>query len=232
MSKPAHYLHKDFPKTKDETDFWGQVSRTINGEAVSDEQIEMIVDAVKTNLCLTGTDQLLDLGCGNGALASYFFADIDKYHGVDFSSYLIEIANKYFKQPEKSSFTNLDIVSFLKCVQSPERFSKCLCYGVFSYLSHSEANEALEILFHRFENLNRVFIGNLPDRARADSFFYDHIDYTDLLDDNLSSIGIWRDQSSFKTMAKQAGWLAEFHQMPDSFYASHYRFDVLLTRVG
>src|SRR5947209_19768610 len=96
--------YKEYPKTLDRNDLWGQVRRTVHGKRVSDEQIEMIVRAIRNGLQLTASDAVLDLACGNGALASYLFSDFTTLEGVDFSDYLIEIANSRFAIEGKTRF--------------------------------------------------------------------------------------------------------------------------------
>lgn len=68
-----HYRHLEFPKTKARDDFWGQISRTVNGEPVSEKDIGEIVTAIRQGLELESSDVVLDIGCGNGALSRYFF---------------------------------------------------------------------------------------------------------------------------------------------------------------
>lgn len=74
MSQRKYAFYKEHPKTCARDDFWSQVKRTVNGKPVSQDQIEMIVDAVISGLSLGMDDRLLDLCCGNGALTRYFFA--------------------------------------------------------------------------------------------------------------------------------------------------------------
>jgi hypothetical protein len=83
---------KEYPKTLAPTDFWGQVKRTVNGQAVSEEQIQMILALIRRELQLDKDDRLLDLACGNGALSQYLFADCREFLGVDFSEVLIDVA--------------------------------------------------------------------------------------------------------------------------------------------
>ena len=67
-------FYKHHPKTCDPEDFWGQVMRTVEGKAVDQAQIDMIVATVVRELELSGDDLLLDLCCGNGALTTHFFS--------------------------------------------------------------------------------------------------------------------------------------------------------------
>lgn len=60
------YLER--PKQFDRKDFWQQVRRTINGQPISDDQIQLIVQQIAKGLSLGQRDRLLDIGCGNGAL--------------------------------------------------------------------------------------------------------------------------------------------------------------------
>jgi cyclopropane fatty-acyl-phospholipid synthase-like methyltransferase len=224
------YIHKEFPKTCDPEDFFGQVKRTINGKPVPQEQIDMIVSSIDTHLGLAPQDALLDIGCGNGALSVLFFDKIAYFTGVDFSEYLIEVAKKHFEKAPDYLFHLSDAVEFLEKLTPVERYTKALCYGVFSYFTPEMAQQALGLLHTRYPNLARVYIGNLPDKDRAKAFFYEGIDYQPLLHDAQSAIGYWRSQEEFAELADGCGWACQFIQMPEGFYAAHYRYDVLLTR--
>ena len=70
----------------------------------------MIVNAINSGLNIEADDNLLDLGCGNAALASRLFPLINKYVGLDFSRYLLKVAkdnfpieNKTFNKINKST---------------------------------------------------------------------------------------------------------------------------------
>ena len=78
--------YKHYPKTLAPDDLWGQVRRTIHGKPVSEEQIAMIVAAIRERLALAPDDVLLDLACGNGALGSYLVDACASMFGVGTSS--------------------------------------------------------------------------------------------------------------------------------------------------
>ena len=78
--------------------------------------------------------------------------------------------------------------------------------------------------------MTRVFIGNLPDAARADRFYPPGKDYRDELKDHAAQIGVWRSKSELRELASQTGWRLEIATMPKEYYATHYRFDAILTR--
>jgi cyclopropane fatty-acyl-phospholipid synthase-like methyltransferase len=212
----------------DKDDFWGQVRRTINGVAVPQEQIDMIVSAIDKNLNFQPDDALLDIGCGNGALTEYFFSKCSEVVGVDRSEYLINVAKKNFESLPKYTFTQDDAVEFVSNTPNPERFTKVLCYGVFSFFSPEDAHQFLQVLAERFINVQIVFMGNIRDLDLAHKFFsendkrgYDLRDYT-------STMGCWRTREEMTELVKSAGWDVKFHKMPKDFYAQEYYYDAVL----
>ena len=220
---------KEHPKTLSPTDFWGQVKRTVNGQPVSEQQITMIVEAIHQALQLEPQDCLLDLACGNGALSQFFFGQCSEFIGVDFSEPLIDVARANFEQP-KRHFILSDVGRYVLQESRPERFNKVLCYGSFPYFSEEIARLVLTRLHRVFKGVERVFIGNIPDITRHKAFFTDERDHSHELKDPESKIGIWRDEEEFRALAADCGWAASFQRMPDTFYAAHYRYDVLLMR--
>lgn len=222
-------LHKDYPRTCAAKDFWGQVCRTVDGKPVSQEQIDMIKAQIDAQLCFEKTDTLLDIGCGNGALASLFFSSMKAYLGVDFSEYLIKVGLDNFSK-DGFDFIESDAVKFTAEHNDATVFSKALCYGAFSYFSDEMAKSILYNLSTRFTGISRLFIGNLPDRDLADVFYRNNDLKEKYLDDPQSSIGHWRTSSSFTALCNDCGWDCEIVRMPKGFYSSHYRYDALLTR--
>lgn len=223
------YFYKEFPKTCAADDFWGQVRRTVNGKPVGEDQIAMIVDAVRAGLDLKATDCLLDLCCGNGALSTRIFAHCSGGLGVDFSGVLIEVAQANFARPGRDEYLLDDVEAFVNSSAGVERFTKGLCYGSFQYLPEAKARAVLGGLRIRFSGVSHMFIGNLPDRDRIANFYRDGNVQEGLADDPGSPVGIWRSQSQFAELARATGWNAEFRQMPAGYYAAHYRYDAVLT---
>lgn len=223
------YDHKEYPKLVGPKDYWAQVKRTVNGRPVSESDIDMIIMAIRSglNFGLDGADYLLDLGCGNGALTSRLYKYVRKSLGVDFSEYLIDIAKRDFLIPGTHEYVLSEAHAFVLTEPSPCRFNKALIYGCFAYF-HDGA-ELLADIRNRFKNMERVFIGNLPDLNKVDMFYQKNIEIPVDLKDPESKVGIWRSDDEFRQLARKSGWVANFSRMPSEFYASHYRFDVVLT---
>jgi cyclopropane fatty-acyl-phospholipid synthase-like methyltransferase len=232
MTMSADEFFKVYPKTCAPDDFWGQIKRTVNGVPVSQNQIDMIVEAVTTALSLNGEDMLLDLCCGNGALSTLLFARCRGGLGVDYSEFLIDVANKHFATIDHVYELVEDVVVYLDEEDVPGRFNKAVCYGSFGYLDFEAAKTFLTQLRNRFVNLQKLFIGNLPDRNLVQEFYREK-DYVKGIElDNRSPIGIWRTEEEIIELSKQTGWKASITRMESSFYAAMYRYDVTLTPVN
>lgn len=228
-SPRPNFNHDEYARSQPPDDFWGQIRRTVQGRPVADDQIEMIVEAIRTGLEIRPDDTLLDLACGNGALSHLFFDSCAGYLGVDFSEYLISIAKQNFEKLPNIVFTVQGAAEYVRRESRPERFTKALCYGSFSYFSEPDAIEVLQLLLDKFSNVKRLFIGNLPDKDRVEKF-YKKMPDQDELSDPCSQIGIWRSQNELAKLAGNAGWNVQFLSMPSEFYAAHYRYDALLSR--
>jgi SAM-dependent methyltransferase len=221
-------FYKDYPKTRDPDDFWGQVKRTVNGQPVPQEQVDLIVDAVAAGLELVKDDVFLDLCCGNGALTTYFFERCAGGLGVDFSEYLIEVARRNFIKRPQEDFLLRDILDFVNGCADPERYTKGCCYGSVAYLNDDLVRTLLSALRRRFRGLRRVFIGNIPDKRFLHSFFGEKYQ-PGVENDPDSPIGIWRTQDEFRALVETAGWRMEVRHMPKEYYWAHYRYDVILS---
>jgi cyclopropane fatty-acyl-phospholipid synthase-like methyltransferase len=221
--------YKEYPKTLPPDDLWGQVRRTVCGKPVSEEQIQMMVDAVVAGLELHPASVLLDIGCGNAALSERLFPHCDQCLGVDFSEYLISVANARFASP-RHTFICQDALEYVAQEADTLRFDRVLCFAVLSYLSDASARQLLVSLNQRFRNVRAIFVGNIPDRDCAASFFRDHHRDAPELDNPESQIGVWRTKGQMIAMAEQAGWRIRFQDMPRDFYQAHYRYNAILER--
>ena len=227
-------MESDFklhPQKIGDKDYWAQVKRTVNGQPVSDRDIKMITDAIQLGLQLKKDqgDRLLDLGCGNGALTALLFDSLDRVVGVDFSEYLIGVAQRDFQVPGKYDFLFEDANNYLANASNPEEFNKVLLYGCLAYFP--DAERSLSLLRQRFSSVQRVFIGNMPDLTFVDRFYHDGVPPPSELCDFNSKIGIWRTEKQFSDLCGKVGWRAEFLRMPKDFYAAHYRYDVVLSPI-
>ena len=225
-----HFDHEKFAQSKNPLDFWGQIRRTVNGRSVSEKQISFIVESITEALELKKTDSVLDLACGNGALSARLFKLCKALHGVDLSEFLVTTAKNHFETLPDYTFSESDLVSFMEADPNPLRYTKALCYGSFSYLSEIAANEALCLLRRRYENVELIFIGNLPDINLRHRFFKKSTPPDKDLKEHTTAIGIWRSEDEFVRIARDAGWRVRITRMDRDFYSASYRFDAILER--
>lgn len=222
--------HDQYARGQPANDFWAQIKRTVNGKPVTEEQITLIETTIKSNLGLHAGDVLLDLACGNGALSTRLFDRCQEFVGVDLSSYLISVARQHHEIAPRYTFQEQSADDYVRAEPRPERFSKVLCYGSFSYFSDEAAQAVLQLLFQRFSHVEKIYLGNLPDRDRLDLFYKGNRPSDAELSDHASRIGIWRSKNEFAALSHAAGWQAQFVAADPQFYAAHYRYDVILTR--
>lgn len=230
MNKDKFSFYKEHPKTCNPDDFWGQVKRTVNGTPVSQDQIDLIVNVVVKELGLNQQDTLLDLCCGNGALTTLLFSHCKGGLGVDFSEFLIGVANKNFSKPPNQTFLLQDVVEYCEKPIAPSSFTKMVCYGSFPFIEYARAELLLRSLNNNFPNLTKLFIGNCPDKELLSDFYRERDFVAGVEKDPSSAIGIWRTESEFLALASRCGWQAQIHKMPNEYYAAHYRYDVVLSK--
>lgn len=222
-------LYESHARSCDPKDFQGQVMRNPDGKSVGHDQVAMIVDAIGEALDIGTHDVLLDLCCGNGAITDPIFARCQGGLGVDFTPYLIEVAKTNFERPPNRVYRLADVQEYVETTDDTKRFTKALCYGAFQCLSESKAAGLLVALRRRFPNVERMFIGNLPDLDRVGIYYDGNIPSPHDLKRHDTLIGIWRTEQEIAKLAIGCGWCTEFSRMPSAFYGAHYRFDATLT---
>ncbi|MEZ6014264.1 MAG: class I SAM-dependent methyltransferase [Planctomycetota bacterium] len=215
------------PQTCAADDYWGQVRRTVNGQPLPQRQIDLIVDAMAEALDLGAQDRLLDLCCGNGALTTYWFARCAGGLGVDFSPYLVDIARQRFSHGPHERYHIESVLTFAQGPQPYGAFDKAVCYGSLQYLRRSDVAALLRGLRRAQPTLQRLVLGNVPDRDLVAAFARPGVDVP--LDDPESAIGCWWGAADLRAVAEDAGWDLQVRRMPSEFYSAHYRFDAVLT---
>lgn len=224
------FIHKEYPKRFARDAFWAQIKRTVNGQPVSEREINQVVEQITRHMQFSRNSHLLDIGCGNGALAARLFPSVEKYTGVDFSAYLLGIANEYFKPAPHIRYIEADARSFVGDTVPDPTIDKVLIYGCMSYFTRADFLIFWRNLSQRFQNVNTVFIGNIPDVNRAAEFFSGRNITNFAVDDNQTPIGVWWDPQQLLQLGPPAGFSAECLKMPSDFYGHYYRFDVVYRR--
>jgi ubiquinone/menaquinone biosynthesis C-methylase UbiE len=117
-------------------------------------------------------DVVLDLCCGNAALAKIISKTCREIHGVDHSAHLIETAKKIKK---KENISNLhlhlsDAMHIDKLFQE-DFFDKSYCYFSFQYFDKMKRELLLEKLSRVTKRKGLIFLGDIPDKTRMWNFY-------------------------------------------------------------
>lgn len=127
-------------------------------------------------------------------------------------------------------FVEQEVVDYLATADQPWLFTKALCYGSMQYLAPEVLHEVLHQLAQRFVNVERLVLGNVPDRDRADVFFGPNVDsHSDLRDPN-AAIGVWWTQAELTELATRCGWSVRYQRLPEHVFNARFRYDAVLDR--
>src|SRR6185503_11151731 len=99
-----------------------------------------------------------------------------------------------------------DVVDFCENPTMPGKFTKMVCYGSFPYIEHERAKAMLHLLKSNFPELERIVIGNCPDKDLLAEFYGERSFVPGTENDPDSPIGIWRTRDEFEQLAGSAGW--------------------------
>lgn len=95
-------------------------------------------------LRLTGTQRLLDVGCGTGRWTTTLGPLVSHYHGFDFASGLVAHATAMHADPPRVRFSVADASDFdLDRIGENKPFDRVLVSGVFIYLNDDALLRAL-----------------------------------------------------------------------------------------
>ncbi len=230
MNDPAA-VYEAHAREAHERDFWGQVRRTKHGEPFPEQQIQMIVEQCRDLLALGSDDPFIDLCCGNGALTTRVFGPEAVGTAVDVAPTLIRVAQTHFAS-DRIEYLLADVVEWAESATVDHTPTKALLYGSINFIPPDRTPRLLAAVRSRFPSVERFVIGNVADRDRLHDFFDPDAYVAGIEDDPASPIGYWWSAGDFVAMAESAGWKIDIVRMPESFTASHYRFDAVLTPGG
>lgn len=206
-----------------------QVGKTISGQEVSEIQVKLIVSNIANALQLDEEDTVVDLCCGNGILTRQLAPFVKTIVGVDFSSGLIEMANKY------NSFHNIEYLFNDVLDLDPEYFlgiSKVVMYEALQHFSTDQLCSLLEKL-SKLERGALVFLGSIPNKEKLNAFYDTKEKYAFYMQresENKPHMGRWWLKEELRRLASTRGFNATFLSQEPKLYTAYYRFDVLLEK--
>ena len=214
-----------------ETDFLQHVSKTVNGQVITAEQFDAIIDSIARSLEIQPGARLLDLCCGNGVVTRRLATHFHSVDAIDFSESLIKIANKHNNQPSIAYHLGsiFDLGEILQ--SSPSVYESICMYEALQCFSKDELTAILRTLRGFCGPNSVIFLGSVPDATRIWNFYNTPArrdEYYRRSAEGTEAIGTWWEKLTIEASAVKSGFSTEFRSQPSILHTSHYRFDVLL----
>lgn len=115
---------------------------------IADRRDTMERDRVMPLLELTGTERVLDVGCGIGRWGRGIADQVAEYHGIDASPSLIELAKSYCLHGNAYFHaTGVDDISDL-WISNHGPFDRVICSGILIYLDDAQLDTLFGVLSH------------------------------------------------------------------------------------
>ena len=233
MTDSNHYWKNIFDQKalKYKDDPMKQVGKTVFGKTVSPNQIDIISRQIITNLKLTKTSVVADLGCGNGILTKKIAKSVCEIRGFDFSTELIKVALGN-PSPDNAVFFEQEIAN-VGC----EELNGCtevVLYEVIQHIPESDIQQLMGTI-KVLPGIKTVFIGGIPNISCIDSFYNSPEKkdfYEKTLAENTPHLGNWWHKDDLFSIARQHDFQIEIIDQNPQLYTSHYRFDCIFKRAS
>lgn len=220
-----------FPGSIPETDYLRQVGKTVNKKPISSADISLIISQILNLMKVNSDDDILDLCCGNGFITYEIAKNCKTITGIDYSSTLIAVANKY-KNAHNISYINDNVLN-VEYIYSGKKISKIYMYEALQHFTKDEFNALLTALAVIANDDVVILLASVPDKQKK-WLYYNSIrrklDYIKKIITNKEAIGTWWDYNVIDEICKCNGFTSVKINQNPALYTSHYRFDVLITR--
>lgn len=198
-------------------------------------KFESIANDIIDKVQFEKKDRVLDLCCGNGALAKYIAPLCKKIYGVDFSAQLIKTAEKLMLK-EGIANMELRLADAMKLDElfSADMFDKSYCYFSFQYFNKRKRGAILEKLSKLTKPNGCIFVGDIPDKTRMwnfyeskQKFYREKISRLLQFKEGECDLGWWIYPEEILDWCKKKNLDASILPQKNLPHA-HYRFDVLI----
>lgn len=205
------------------------VGRTNKSIPIDNSTWERTILDIKKVLGLNGTQDVLELCCGNGTVIGELSQSCRTSIGVDFSSELIRQLNEKYKNEVTTLLSDVKEVSFYE--------NSLDVVIIYFSIQHFSEKETLELIGKSLRWLRKgglIFIGDVPDELKK----WEYIDlpkyrkdfFTRMLNDE-PMIGNWFQSNFFKAMESfYLNIKVDVINQPDYQINSSYRFDVIIKK--
>ena len=203
------------------------------GEQYDFEKIaEDIIDKVH----FEPEDVVLDLCCGNAALAVPVSKLCKEIHGVDHSEVLLSSAKRLKGQANAKNLRfHLSDAMKIDELFKENYFDKSYCYFSFQYFDKRRRERLLEKLSRLTQRKGWIFLGDIPDKTRMWNFYESRGQfYREKISRMLQfkqgecNLGWWIDPDEIIRWCDKHRLSASIMKQDERLPHAHYRFDVLI----
>ena len=222
-----------FPRKSGRDEFLRQVGKTVHGQPISAEQLELLVADIIQKLNIKASDQVLDLCCGNGLVTSFVAGKCKQIVGVDYSSFLLEIARENFSVPNVRYYcmSALDITPEKLHISAP--FTKIYMYEALQSFTEEQLAPLIERLLALSNETPVILLASIPHQRKLGKFYNTpELQQTYRKNRRTGALGLgtWWKQSVIRQTCSLYNLRCEFLPQPEKLHTAHYRFDVRITR--
>lgn len=206
------------------------ISRTRNGNIISDKIWGQTIEYLKTLLNIKANTVLLELCCGNGLILGELASVYKEGYGVDYSKTLL----KQFRKKYSSENINLICTDVNEFVIEKNKYDLIIIYFSIQHFNERDAFLLIEKCIDSMSLNGKIFIGDIPDLDKKWSYInkYEyHRDYFHRLVNLSPKIGNWFQKDFFLAMNscfKETSF--QVLEQPSYQINSDYRFDVLISK--
>jgi len=229
MSWISKYYDRRIASAPEKGLLW-QVGHTENGQPITDDQFNAMVDRISNELDLQPDDVLLDLCCGNGAFTRILAGHVRTAVGIDFSPALIAVAQKS-SQASNLTYLSGDAKNPPRETKVGDRFNKVLMNAALQHFSFSDFRSLLRDLVAQSTPDRMILLAFVPNSERRDEFEATlkpgmALRLRRLFGRDL--IGHWYSRETVTRLCAEMGLQAEFLPVDSSIDGSRYRINILI----
>ena len=191
---------------KPNTSLFAQVGKTIHGQDLPQEQLDLIVESAVEGLQIDENDVLADLCCGNGLVTERLAKHCHQVIGIDYSSGLIDVARRNAGANVRYVHANALEMNWCQLDQLLAGFSQ-LPVGT------------------------RIYIGGIPDREKLRDYYDTDEKYAFYLQrerEGRPHMGHWWLRQDILDAAAAQRLAVTIRPQKPEMITAYYRFDVLL----